>query len=68
MELLDIRMALGDGVTACGRRPTRCALDLKSGATVEVDAVLVAAGRLGNTAGLGLERLGIRSRTAGTSG
>jgi NAD(P) transhydrogenase len=59
MELLEIRLALGDGVTAARAEPDAVRLDLKSGTTLEVDAVLVAAGRLGNTAGLGLERLGI---------
>jgi NAD(P) transhydrogenase len=59
MEFLDIRLELGDGVIAVRAEPDAVRLDLKSGATLEVDAVLVAAGRLGNTAGLGLERLGI---------
>jgi NAD(P) transhydrogenase len=59
MELLGVRMALGDGVTAARPDPEVVRLDLKSGATLEADAVLVAAGRLGNTAGLGLERVGI---------
>ena len=59
MELLGIRLALGDGVTAARPDPDAVRLDLKNGTTLEVDAVLVAAGRLGNTAGLGLDRLGI---------
>ena len=59
MELLDIRLALGNGVTAARAEPDAVRLDLKSGTTLEVDAVLIAAGRLGNTAGLGFERLGI---------
>ena len=59
MELLGVRFALGDGVTAARTEPDAVRLDLKSGTTLEVDAVLVAAGRLGNTAGLGLEGLGI---------
>ncbi len=59
MELLGVRFALGDGVTASRTEPDAVRLDLKSGPTLEVDAVLVAAGRLGNTAGLGLEGLGI---------
>jgi len=59
MELLRVRFALGDGVTAARTEPDAVRLDLKSGGTLEADAVLVAAGRLGNTAGLGLEGLGI---------
>ena len=59
MELLGIRLVLGDGVTAARADPDAVRLDLKNGTTLEVDAVLVAAGRLGNTAGLGLDRLGI---------
>jgi NAD(P) transhydrogenase len=59
MELLGVRMALGDTVTAARTDPDVIRLDLRSGAELEVDAVLVAAGRLGNTGGLGLDRVGI---------
>jgi NAD(P) transhydrogenase len=59
MELLGVRLALGDGVATAAPGPEMISLALRSGGTLEVDAVLVAAGRLGNTAGLGLERAGI---------
>jgi NAD(P) transhydrogenase len=59
MELLGVRMALGNGVTKATPDADAIRLALRSGETLEVDAVLVAAGRLGNTAGLGLERAGI---------
>ena len=59
MELLGVRFALGAGVAGVGADPDVVRLTLRGGRTVEADAVLVAAGRLGNTAGLGLERAGI---------
>ena len=59
MELLGVRMALGNGVIKALPNPGAIHLVLRSGDTLEVDAVLVAAGRLGNTAGLGLDRAGI---------
>jgi NAD(P) transhydrogenase len=59
MELLGVRMALGNGVIKALPGPSAIHLVLRSGDTLEVDAVLVAAGRLGNTAGLDLERAGI---------
>jgi NAD(P) transhydrogenase len=59
MELLGVRFALGNGVTRVAPDADAVRLTLQSGEKLEVDAVLVAAGRLGNTAGLGLDRAGI---------
>jgi NAD(P) transhydrogenase len=59
MELLGVRFALRDGVTATAADPDAIRLTLRGSRLLEVDAVLVAAGRLGNTVGLGLERAGI---------
>ena len=59
MELLGVRFALRDAVTATAADPDAVRLTLRGSRVLEVDAVLVAAGRLGNTAGLGLERAGI---------
>ena len=60
MELLGVPHGAGqrrDSTAAPDADAIRLAL--RSGDTLEVDAVLVAAGRLGNTAGLGLERVGV---------
>jgi NAD(P) transhydrogenase len=59
MELLGVRMSLGNGVTTAKPDADAIRLALRSGEILEVDALLVAAGRLGNTTGLGLERAGI---------
>ena len=59
MERLGVRLALGDGVTGVDCRPDGIGLRLRSGDAVEVDALLVAAGRLGATRGLGLDRIGV---------
>ncbi len=59
MQLLGVRLALGDAVTGVIPDPDTVPLQLKRGDVLEVDAVLVAAGRLGATAGLGLERVGL---------
>jgi NAD(P) transhydrogenase len=59
MELLGVRFALGDGMARLAADPDAVRITLRGGHTLEADAVLVAAGRLGNTAGLGLERVGI---------
>ena len=59
MERLGIRLALGDGVVGVQCRPEAIRLPLRSGAIVDVDALLVATGRLGATRGLGLDRIGI---------
>ena len=59
MELLGVRFALGDGVSRVEAGPHGVRVTLRGGQTLEAEAVLVAAGRLGNTAALGLERVGI---------
>lgn len=59
MQLLGVRLALFDGVTSAAADEDAVRLTLRRGDLLEVDAVLVAAGRLGATAGLGLERVGV---------
>ena len=59
MERLGVRFWLRDRVVRVAMDRDGVALHLQSGATVPVEAVLVAAGRLGRTEGLGLDRLGI---------
>jgi NAD(P) transhydrogenase len=59
MERLGIRLALGDALARVECRPEAIGLELASGGGGDVDALLVAAGRLGATAGLGLERIGV---------
>ncbi len=59
MELLGVDVRLRDGVTRVDARPDVVNLDLKSGDRLAVDAVLFAAGRVGNTRGLALEKAGV---------
>lgn len=59
MGLLGVDVRLRDGVTRIEAEAEAVRLDLKRGASLEVDSALFAAGRLGNTQGLGLERIGI---------
>jgi NAD(P) transhydrogenase len=59
LEALGVELRLGDGVAKVTADADGVRLDLTSGSTRAVDAVLVAAGRLGNTLGLGLEAIGI---------
>jgi len=59
MEDLGVQMRLGEGLGRVETRPEAVTLHMKRGQPVVVDAVLFAAGRLGATAGLGLERLGV---------
>ncbi|MBI1734544.1 MAG: FAD-dependent oxidoreductase, partial [Candidatus Rokubacteria bacterium] len=59
MTLLGIDVRLGETVGGYVPMSTGVKLDLRRGGTIEVDSVLVAAGRLGNTAALGLERIGL---------
>lgn len=65
MRSLGIDVRLDERVARIAPAPETVRLDLESGASVEVDSLLVAAGRAGNVAGLGLERIGI---TAGERG
>jgi NAD(P) transhydrogenase len=59
MRSLGVDVRLRDGVTAFAARPEGLSLAMKSGAPVEADAVLFAAGRTGNTRGLGLDKIGV---------
>jgi len=59
MELLGVDVRLRDGVTRVDARPDVVNLDLTSGDRLAVDAVLFAAGRVGNTRGLALEKAGV---------
>ncbi len=59
MERLGVDVRLKNGVACVRPQPDVVTLDLKSGDPLAVDAVLFAAGRHGNTKGLGLEKVGI---------
>ncbi len=61
LERLGLWLRLGDDPVACAVDPvTRaCTVTAKSGRSEGAAAVLAAAGRSGNSAGLGLEKLGI---------
>ena len=59
MEALDVSVRLGEEVTQVQPRPDALYVTLRSGVTLSVDCVLFAAGRAGNTTGLGLEKVGI---------
>ena len=57
---------LGDAVSAIERQQGGALrIQLKSGAELLVDKVLYSAGRIGNTAGLGLQRAGVNVDTKG---
>lgn len=60
LELLGVDVRLGNNVKRFTAGPDGITLDFADGDPVTVAAVLVAAGRLGRTAGLGLEALGIK--------
>jgi NAD(P) transhydrogenase len=60
MRALKIDVRFGESVKECTVRDDGVTLVFESGQKLEVDAVLVAAGRLGNTQRLGLEPLGIK--------
>ncbi len=59
MMELGVKMRLGEGIGRVEPKPEGVTLHMKRGMPVVADAVLFAAGRLGATAGLGLERLGV---------
>ena len=59
MESLGITMAMPDTVESVETSEQAVTLALASGATIDVDAVLVASGRSGTSDGLGLEALGV---------
>jgi NAD(P) transhydrogenase len=55
-----VALALGTRVTEVSRRDGRLTIALSNGAVVQTDAVLMAAGRVANTDGLGLETAGVQ--------
>jgi NAD(P) transhydrogenase len=59
MQLLGVDVKLREGVTRYDADADGIRLDLKGGGALKVDAVLVAAGRVANVVGLGLERAGL---------
>ena len=59
MRALGIKVHLDNGVERLQRRGDHLELMLKDGRQFEVDKALVSAGRIGNTAGLGLEKVGV---------
>lgn len=59
MQDLEVDVRLRDGVTRIEPEPGAIWLDLKSGISLKVDNVLFAAGRIGNTQPLSLEKIGI---------
>jgi len=59
IEALSVDLLLPDGVARMEPTPEAIRVTLKSGATIAVDCVLLAAGRMGTTAGLNLEKIGI---------
>ena len=65
MERIGVRMQLGTGVKRYEPLADQVRLHLSTSETVEVDRVLVAAGRLANTDGLGLERIGLTPDSRG---
>ncbi len=64
MEAMGIDIRLNDAVETVGTEEA-VEVALKSGATLASDCVLVSSGRNGNTAGLGLENVGIRPAKRG---
>ncbi|MCC7384859.1 MAG: Si-specific NAD(P)(+) transhydrogenase [Deltaproteobacteria bacterium] len=60
MRKTGIVLNLSDGVERLAREQGRLVLTLKSGARMEVDQVLVSAGRTGNTREMGLEAVGVK--------
>jgi NAD(P) transhydrogenase len=59
MTLLGCDVRLNENVGGYAVGPDGVKLDCKRAGAVEVDSVLVAAGRLGNTAGLGCDHIGL---------
>ena len=59
LERLGVTLHLADGVVRFAPTPTAIELGLRSGGGIVAEAVLLAAGRLGNTAALGLPAVGI---------
>jgi NAD(P) transhydrogenase len=59
MERLGVRFHMPGAVASCGAGTDAVKLSLESGGAIDVDAVLVAAGRSGNTASLNLQSAGL---------
>lgn len=59
MKESGIELHLDDSVDTIVRDGEELVLSLKSGRTVRADKVMVSAGRIGNTAGLGLDKIGV---------
>lgn len=64
MQALGVQFQMSDAI-ASAVAADRIEVELKSGATVNVDALLAATGRNGQSAGLGLETLGIEPNPRG---
>ena len=64
-DRLGIRLMLGNDVKEFDVRPSGVSLGLADGGRLEVDKVLVAAGRQSNTADLGLEKAGVETGRRG---
>jgi NAD(P) transhydrogenase len=68
MELLNVDVRLKDNVARIDPGPEHLHVELKSGVALDVDCVLFAAGRVGNTQHLGLEKIGIEVDDRGLVG
>jgi NAD(P) transhydrogenase len=68
MIALGVRFMKGERVLECVAGEDGVSLSLSSGRTVEVDAVLVAAGRVANTAHLNLDAAGLKADERGRIG
>jgi NAD(P) transhydrogenase len=65
MQDMGVVLQKPDSVVKCEAGEGPIQLSLKSGGTVEVDQVLVAAGRSGSTAALGLDAVGLKANPRG---
>jgi len=65
MAELGVTLHLGERAETVERRDGRLVCALPSGLELAADKVLVTAGRVGNTAGLGLEALGVKTDERG---
>lgn len=65
MRAMGIQLVMPDSLEKTAAEGKRVHVTLKSGRAIETDALLYAAGRGGNVAGLGLEKLGIVANKRG---
>jgi NAD(P) transhydrogenase len=65
MEAIGVRFALGRSLAAVRRSGSALEVRLDAGGPLRADRLLVAAGRSGRTAGLGLEALGVATTSRG---